>query len=147
MFLSKYEIHSMDDLKRVYEELQAKKTGHSKDRSKHYKQYARFNQLFGKLDRIRQLQAAEITFQNGDSFFKDEHEEYVRIENEIRNEGSSIEELMELREHYQIKNVSFREEAKEINREISIAKSLIKEEEQEQVSIVKHDSIGKQPKR
>lgn len=147
MFLSKYEIHSMDDLMRVHEELQAKKAGRSKERSRHYKQYARFNMLFGKLERIRQLQAAETTFQNGDRFFMDEHEEYKRIENEIKDEGYTIEELTELMEHYRITNVSFREEVKEINREISIAKSLIKEEEQEQVSTIKHDSIGRQPGR
>ena len=147
MFLSKYEIHSMDDLKRVYDELQEKKAERSKDRSQHYKKYARFNTLFRKLERIEQLTPAEVTFQNGDTFFKDEHEEYVRIENEIGNEGYSISELMDLREHHKMQMVSFREEAKEINKEIGIAKSLIKEEEQEQVSVVKHDSIGKQPKR
>lgn len=147
MFLSKYEIHSRDDLNRVYEELQAKKAGRSKERSRHYKQYARFNMLFGKMERIGQLQAAETAFQNGDSFFKDEHEEYVRIENEIRDEGYTVGELTELRGHYLIKNAAFREEAKEINREINIAKNLIKEEEQEQVSVIKHDSIVKQPKR
>lgn len=147
MFLSKYEIHSMEDLNRVHEELQDKKAERSKDRSKHYKQYARFNMLFRKLERIEQLQAAEVTYQNGDSFFGDEHEEYKRIENEINDEGYTIKELTELREHYKIRNVSFREEAKETNREIRIAESLIKENEQEQVSVVKNDLIGRQPKR
>ena len=103
--------------------------------------------LFRKLERIEQLQAAEVTYQNGDSFFGDEHEEYKRIENEINDEGYTIKELTELREHYKIRNVSFREEAKETNREIRIAESLIKENEQEQVSVVKNDLIGRQPKR
>lgn len=147
MFLSKYEIHSMDELHAVYDDLQVKKSERAKVRNRHYKERAKFNSLFKKLERIEELTPAETTFNNGDTFFESEHQEYMRIINEIESEGYTVDELKALNEHYNRQNVMFREEAKEINREIGVAKSLILEEEQSQTSEIKRDNVIRQPKR
>ena len=103
--------------------------------------------LFKKLERLEELNAAEITFQNGDSFFADEHKEYEGIVSEIKKDGYSVDKVMEIREAYKQKTVAFREEAKEISREIRIAKSLVQEEEQNRSSNKGRDSVDRQPHR
>lgn len=147
MFLCKYEIHSMEELNEVYEKLQEKKRERAKDLNAHYKERAKYNLLFKKLDRLEQIHAAEVTFQNGDSFFADEHKEYESITNEINKEGYSIEKLTGIREEYMQKTTAFRTEVKEINREIRIAKSLIMEETQKQDSNKNRESVERQPNR
>lgn len=147
MFLCKYEIHSMEELNVVYEKLQEKRSERAKARNAHYKDRAKYNMLFKKLERLDELNAAEITFQNGDSFFADEHKEYESIVNEIGEKGYSVDNVIELRKAYKEKTVAFREEAKEISREIRIAKSLIQEEEQKRDSNKKRDSVDRQPYR
>lgn len=147
MFLCKYEIHSEEDLHSVYESLQVKKSERAKVRNKHYKERAKFSSLFKKLDRLNEITPAERTYQNGDHFFEREHQEYVRIISEIADEGYTIDELKSLGEHYKQQTVLFRDEVKEINREISIAKSLIKEEEQGKNTDIIRDDAVRQPTR
>jgi DNA-binding transcriptional MerR regulator len=119
----------------------------TKIRNGHYKECAKFNMLFKKLGRIHELTPAEITFQNGDKFFEREHQEYVRILKEIKDEGYTVDELKSLNEHYKQQTVLFREEAMGINREIGIAKSLIAEETKNNISEVKRDDVKRQPAR
>jgi hypothetical protein len=145
MFLSKYEIHSVDDLHAVYENLQEKKSVKTKIRNRHYKQRAKFNMLFNMFDRLSELTPAEITFQNGDEFFEREHQEYIHIVNEIKDEGYTVDELKTLKEHYKEQTVLLREDAKEINKEIGIAKSLIAEAEQDNISEIRRDEVKRQP--
>jgi DNA-binding transcriptional MerR regulator len=96
-------------------------------------------------DRLSELTPAEVTFQNGDEFFEREHQEYIHIVNEIKDEGYTVDELKTLKEHYKEQTVLLREDAKEINKEIGIAKSLIAEAEQDNISEIRRDEVKRQP--
>lgn len=90
---------------------------------------------------------AEVSFNNGDEFFVKEHQEYQNIINEIKAAGYTIDELSLLRGHYKEQSVEFQEEYKRINKEIRIAESLIREQEETIVSDKNIEVSKKQPKR
>lgn len=147
MFLADKEIHDQNDLLTVYENLKARKSDRAKERKQFYKKKAAFNSLWKKLDRLEEINAAESSFNNGDDFFAKEHEEYQKIIQEINEAGYSTKELSFLRGHYKERSVEFQEEYKRINKEIRIAESLIREQEEAIVSDKKIEVSKRQPNR
>lgn len=147
MFLADKEIHSQDDLLTAYENLKATKADRAAERKRFYKKKAAFNLFWKKLDRLEELTPAEVSFNNGDEFFVKEHQEYQNIINEIKAAGYTIDELSLLRGHYKEQSVEFQEEYKRINKEIRIAESLIREQEEAIVSDKNIEVSKKQPKR
>ena len=127
MFLADNDIHSEEDLVRVYHSLKSEKEAISKERSKFYKEQARYKPLWKKADRMKELLPAEATFLGGDTFFQSEHDEYVRLRSEIEAQGYSLEELERLRVVYKEKALGHQELRKDCNKKIRIAESLIKE--------------------
>ena len=127
MFLADNDIHSEEELVRVYDSLKSEKEAISKERSRFYKEQARYKPLWKKADRMKELMPAEATFRNGDTFFQSEHDEYVRLRSEIEAQGYSLEELERLRVVYKEKALGHQELRKDCNKKIRIAESLIKE--------------------
>lgn len=127
MFLADHEIHSEEDLLTVYDALKKRKEELSQDRSRFYKEQARYKRLWQKADRMGELTPAETTFQNGDTFFRNEHEEYLKLQEEILQEGYSFNELCKLKTFYKEKSSGHQELRKDCNKKIRIAESLIKE--------------------
>ena len=147
MFLADKEIHTKEDLLKVYESLKDSNSDRVKERKQFYKKKAAFNPLWKKLDRLEELNAAEVSFNDGDDFFAKEHEEYQQIIKDVAEAGYSVEELSLLRGHYKEQSIVFQEEYKRINKEIRIAESLIREQEEAIVSDKNIEVSKKQPHR
>jgi phage regulator Rha-like protein len=104
-----------------------------------------------------ELQTAEISFQNGDNFFSEEHNQWTELEKQLMAEGYTYEEIKNLREYYkeQIAYVSGKERAsvKELNLGKSIWKDMVSDdteiiEEKDKTHEKTQDRIiTKQPKR
>ncbi len=131
MFLADHEIHSEKDLEKAYAALMSKKERLKAARSMFYKEQARYRVLWKKADRMKELLSAEITFQNGDTFFQSEHEEYVKLQSEIEAQGYSFDELEELRDYYKVKASEHQEFRKDCSKKIRIAESLIREADED----------------
>lgn len=142
MFLADNDIHSEEDLVRVYDSLESEKEAISKERSRFYKEQARYKPLWKKVDRMKELMPAEATFRAGDAFFQSEHDEYVKLQAEIEAQGYSPDELERLRGVYKEKALGHQELRKDCNKKIRIAESLIREVNEDKAkadSEVKHD--------
>lgn len=127
MFLADHGIHSREDLQKVYDSLKSDKKKLSKEQSRFYKEQAGYQDLWRKTDRMKELMSAEAAFQNGDTFFQSEHEEYVKLQSEIEAEGYSVDGLEGLRGVYKEKASEHQEICKDCNKKIRIAESLIRE--------------------
>jgi DNA-directed RNA polymerase sigma subunit (sigma70/sigma32) len=54
-------------------------------------------------EQMKELSAAEISFQDGDEFFAEEHEKYQELSEKMKAEGYSYEEIESLQNRYREK--------------------------------------------
>ena len=128
LFLAKYEIHTEDDLKNIGPKLEEKRAESNREKGRIYKQRARFKPLFEIADRLDDLTPAEKSYKRGDDFFEDEHKEYMMLEKELADQGYTVEDVKELKEHYKILLSQYRDKYKGLNADLRILRSLINEE-------------------
>lgn len=127
LFLAKHNIHTKEEMIIVREELLQRCKETSNAKSKVYKERYRFRELFEKLERMDELKECEECFQNGDDFFKEEHLEYETLEKEIKEQGYTIEEIENLREHFKVKIGEVGKAEKEAKRKFRLADSIVKD--------------------
>ena len=127
LFLAKHEIHDKSDLMKVMESLNEKKAELSQDKKALYKEQGRFRPLFDMADRLQHLEPAELSFQDGDTFFSEEHKEYVELSEKLKSEGYSHKEVCEFRTHYEVKMRELKNASIEISRELHLADELMDE--------------------
>ena len=127
LFLADYEIHDEKKLLKVREKLEEKRLEYNRIKSGIYKENARYKAYFDIVDRIERLLPAEASFQDGDEFFIDEHNEYVRLMDELSESGYSYDEVKYFKEN----GLSYSKELKErsiaVSRAIHTADELIAE--------------------
>jgi len=100
LFLAGHDIHTAEELAAEIAELTDKKKEASSEKSQAYRAKLRCKELFEKAAEMEQLLPAEQAFQNGDDFFSAEHEEWVRLSDELRSMGYTYEEVMQLKQTY-----------------------------------------------
>lgn len=157
LFLARHDIHNVVDLAATIENLTDKRKESSSEKSKVYRARQRCVNLFAILHELEVLKPAEESFQKGDTFFIEEHNQWTSLLEGILNEGYTLEEVEKLRSFYkeQIASASAKEKAafRELNLGKSIWKDLISEntEKTKQEEISKEKEIDKdrkeQPKR
>ena len=130
----------------VREELLQRRKEVSNARSKVYKERYKFKELFEKLERMEELKECEECFQNGDDFFKEEHAEYEALENEIKEQGYTTEEIENLREHFKKRIGDVNKAEKEAKRKFRLADSIVKDfaKDEEEKIIVSEQVQGKE---
>ncbi len=132
LFLVRHNIHSTEELAGVMMNLTDKKKESSAEKSKVYRAKQRCKDLFAIAEQMDELQIAEVSFQKGDSFFLEEHNRWLELEQQLLAEGYSYEEIKKLRDYYkeQIAYVSSKERAstKELNLGKSIWKDMVSED-------------------
>ena len=136
MFLSDHEVHSGSDLGKIFSELGDKKKAVEKKRREFFRERRRYRPLWDKLEELKKLSYAQKAYEDGDLFFKEEHEAYGKLLLQIREEGYSKEELEQLQEHYKIRADEIRREYEQVGKDYRTAERLL----DEQASAVKtHD--------
>lgn len=129
LFLAKYEIHGKEDLERIIGELTEEKKSLSHEKKVLYTEQKRFKSLFETSKRLKELEPAEISYQNGDAFFSEEHEEYTKLSEKLSLEGYSYEEINDFNIHYETKMRNLKKSSIEISKELHIADELMDEYE------------------
>lgn len=158
MFLSKHQISSLEDLVTRCDELEEQRKIISKERSKCYKERAKFNHLFQIAEEMEKLMPAENSFNKGDSFFEEEHLSYQELQEQLAKEGYTYDEVVNLKEYYRSKAATIREQGQLVAKDLSVGKGIIAEMKQEvderlkQKQQVKEEQVNKeldvkQPKR
>lgn len=127
LFLAKHNIHTKEEMIMVRDKLLQRRKEVSNARSKVYKERYKFKELFEKLERMEELKECEECFQSGDDFFKEEHAEYEALENEIEEQGYTIKEIENLREHFKIKIGDVNKAEKEAKRKFRLSDSIVKD--------------------
>lgn len=108
LFLVKHDIKSIEELVSVVDTLADKKTEINEEKSRVYKARQKYKDLFAAADSMEKLRLAELSFQNGDTYFLEEHQKWGELLKQLEKAGYTMEELVTLKQYY-------REEAKRIN--------------------------------
>ena len=127
LFLNRHDIHSIVDLVSTAEYLTNKKKEVSKEKSKVFKDRAKYNSLFKMLEEVGGLKECENSFQGGDKFFVEEHIQWISLVEKLQKEGYSIEEVEKLKEHYRKEIARVRDLEKASFKELNLAKAILGE--------------------
>ena len=142
MFLVRHDIRNVVDLVLTTANLLSKKAEVSKEKSKVFKARAKCNSLFKIVDEMRDLKECENSYQLGDPFFEEEHEQWQVLEQKIKSQGYRTDEVEELKEHFRNEIAFVREKERAVFKELNIAKSIMKEFEQNSANRKKEDDIN-----
>ena len=127
LFLAKYEIHGKDDLERVIDSLHEKKNALSLEKKALCKEQKRFKPLFDIAERLKNLEPAELSYQDGDEFFSEEHETYTALSEKLASEGYSHKEITDFNAYYESKMRELKNASIEVSRELHLADELMDE--------------------
>ena len=127
LFLVRHDIHNVVDLALMVENLTDKKKESSKEKSRVYRAKEKCKTIFEIADEMQELLPAENCFQKGDKFFKEEHEQWIRLATQLADEGYTLEETEQLRTYYreQFRLVSSKEKA--VFKELNLGKNILKD--------------------
>lgn len=137
LFLVNHDIDTVEDLCDTKEALTDKKKEVSCEKSKVYRQCKKCEDLFAILEEMQHYSYAEQSFQSGDDYFANEHQEWCRLEQKLKVLGYTFDEVVMLKEHYRSEIARTREEELSLRKEIRVAESILKEIEEEDRDIDK----------
>ena len=113
------------------ESLELKRKEVSKEKSKVYRARGKCTGIFELQKQMAEYKICEEVYQSGDLFFQDEHDKWIALNEELKQQGYSYEEVEHLREHYRREYARVRMEESEVKKQIRIARSILKETEME----------------
>lgn len=127
LFLVRHDIHSLEELVATVSNLTDKKKEASLEKSKVYRAKAKCKSLFEIAEEMEKLEQSEKSFVNGDNFFVEEHEQWIGLLQQLKEEGYSYDEVLRLRAYYheQILNACNKERAS--GKELNLGKSIWKD--------------------
>lgn len=127
LFLTRHEIHSPEELTAVISSLTGKKKEASREKSRIYKEKNRFQKLFEVLDERENLKDAEASYQNGETFFQEEHERWEQLGQRLQKEGYTPEEAAAIRKKYDSDYADSCVKEKAVFKELNLGKSIWKD--------------------
>ena len=133
LFLARHDISSLPELVAVMDNLNQKKTECYTDKSKVYKAKAKCKTLFDNADKMKELECAEIAYQNGDDYFEGEHRKWMELESKLKAEGYNFTEVVTLQEHYRKQIADVNAKIAATKKEWSLGDSILREYEEASV--------------
>ena len=140
LFLVEHDITSLDHLKEVKSDLDSGRRKVSGAKSKNYRTGKKLRELYQVASEMSDLLPGERLFQSGDKEFETEHRKYSELNDALKKEGYTYEEIMRLKEHYHSEELLLKEMSKKTSRDVRIAVSIIKELEEE---IIRNPEVDK----
>jgi hypothetical protein len=127
LFLVRHDIHNVVDLAATVENLTDKKKEASKEKSRVYRSKEKCKTIFEIADAMQEIAPAENCYQNGDTFFAEEHQQWMELSRQLEEEGYSLEKTEKLRSYYreQFSQVSRKEKA--VFKELNLGKGIMKD--------------------
>ena len=151
LFLVEHGIESREGLLTELESLTMKKREVSSEKRKLLRKRKTCEGLFELQKQMEDYRLCEEEYQSGDQFFLEEHEAWSDYEKKLKEQGYSYEEVVRLREHFRSETARIRKQEQLLNKELRIARSVLKdieEKAQEKELKEKEKKLEKeQPKR
>lgn len=127
LFLVRHNIHTIEDLLSVNENLLDDKKIVNTNKSKVYKARAKYNELFAIYDEMKDIEVCEKCYEGGDKSFEEEHIKWKELEDKLKKQGYSYSEVENIKAYYKNEIAKIRECETNNRRELRIAKELIKD--------------------
>ena len=123
-FLVRHDVHSLEELALLLDNLLNKKKEASAEKSRVYRANHNNRELYDIAGQMAELIECEHSFQNGDAYFEEEHRQYRELEAALAEKGYLYEEVMALKEHYHKETVRCKELEAAVLKEIRAAESI-----------------------
>lgn len=143
LFLTRHNIHNMAELAGEIEILADKRKETSSEKSKVYRARARCENLFAIADELEVLRPAEASFQKGDAFFMEEHNQWIALAERLHKKGYSIEEVENLKSYYAEQTSLAGVKEKAVYRELNLGRSIWKDLDMDETEKEKQKDINK----
>ena len=143
LFLTRHDITNMAELAGEIETLTDKRRETSSEKSKVYRARARCENLFAIADELEVLKPAEESFQKGDAFFREEHNQWISLVELLQKKGYSIEEVENLKSYYKEQTALAGAKEKVVFRELNLGRSIWKDLNMEETEKAKQEEINK----
>lgn len=151
LFLVEHGIESADGLLMEMDSLTRQKRNVSSEKRKLLRKRKTCEGLFELQKQMEAYRLCEEEYQSGEEFFLEEHKAWSAYEKQLKEQGYSYEEVIKLREHFRSETARIRKQEQLLNKELRIAKSVLKDiEEQAQEKELKEKEKRlekEQPKR
>ena len=125
LFLARHDIKTAEELFAVENSLADKKKEASADKSRAFRERARYRDLFKLLDTADDLSAAENAYRLGDEYFLKEHDLYQDTVKQIEEQGYTVEELSRIRVYHRKRIAEAKEKETAILRELRISEKIM----------------------
>lgn len=127
LFLERHQIRSVEELAATVYNMTEKRKEASADKGRAYKARARFQALFDTAAKMELLQPAEASYRKGDVFFEEEHMQWIKLNQELHNQGYSFEEVQALKRQQQESYAKVCARERAVFRELNLGKSIWEE--------------------
>lgn len=127
LFLQRVDVQSIDELKTYVEQLEGLKKEASSEKSRVYRAKEKCKSIFETLAQMEELEPAEKSFQRGDKFFIDEHGQWIKFADVLKEEGYDFEEVKKLRAYYKEQFSKACDKERKFSKELNIGKSVLRD--------------------
>ena len=131
LFLAREDITTVPELQNVVQALTARQKEAAREKSRLGKQKHRFQELFELAAKMEELEAAVHSYERGDSFFTEEHQDYEVCQKALAEKGYTYEEICAVRERITREYAEATSRERQLYRELKTGKGLLKEMETE----------------
>ena len=139
LFLARYEIQTYEKLVEVRDRLMDSYKKAGRDEQKNYRSKRKYRDLFQAAERMDYLSYAKEAYEDGDKEFIDEYEEYKQNEKKLSDSGYSMNEVLDLKTHFNSLYRTSREERFEIRGMFRTANRILNEVTNQTDTIVTKD--------
>lgn len=127
LFLTRHDIHSIEELAASIHGLTDKRKESNHEKSKVYRGRQKYKSLFDIVDDMKVLLPAEKAYQQGDKFFLDEHDKWLKYVGQLSDQGYSYDEVEKLREYYREKIAETKQNESAIRKELRLGETIWKD--------------------
>lgn len=131
LFLAREDITTVPELQNAVQALTARQKEAAREKSRLGKQKHRFQELFELAAKMEELEAAFHSYERGDSFFTEEHQDYEVCQKALVEKGYTYEEICAVRERITREYAEATSRERQLYRELKTGKGLLKEMETE----------------
>ena len=124
LFLTRYDIYNAEELLSTIHILTEHKKESNQEKSKVFRARQKCKALFDLADEMKELLPAEEAYQQGDHFFLEEHQTFLKYEGQLLGQGYSYDEVKKLRDYYREKVAETRKREAVLRKELRIGETI-----------------------
>jgi len=124
LFLTRHNIYNAEELLSTIHILTEHKKESNQEKSKVFRARQKCKALFDLADEMKELLPAEEAYQQGDHFFLEEHQKFLKYEGQLLGQGYSYDEVEKLRDYYREKVAETKKRETVLSKELRIGEAI-----------------------